>query len=347
MVERFRPVIDQVYFINEHTLFLIRAGSGTIQIDFQNYADWQDRAIYLSKGQYIRFFSDDFEVMKVIFPDEALFHSPDVRVLFNHLISLGYIDLKDCRECSRFLSDTLFDEKPEGILDISAGQWYWQNPFNANQEEYRIIFDLKDIIDMEYGSIANPQGLAALLDSRGFHANQLVKDKLGLTVSDMLIRKKALEGKRGVAFTDKSVQQVAFDAGFKDPAYFNRAFKRSTGQTPVEFREGFGYPDRDTFVQNIMELLKDFHHKQHKMEFYADKMNMTVQTLSKKVRKKMNSSLGQLIRNELIGSAKEMLREKAPIADVAYRLGFEEPHHFSAFFKHYTGKTPSEFSTGH
>lgn len=59
----------------------------------------------------------------------------------------------------------------------------------------------------------------------------------------------------------------------------------------------------------------------------------------------MNTSLGQLIRLELINTAKLMLLDDESITSIAHRLSFEEANHFSNFFKHYTGVTPTDFKT--
>ena len=72
-------------------------------------------------------------------------------------------------------------------------------------------------------------------------------------------------------------------------------------------------------------------------------MNLSVKALSKNVRQKMNTSLGQLIRLEIVNSAKISLIEGESIQAISRQLRFEEPNHFSSFFKHYTGITPSEF----
>lgn len=131
--------------------------------------------------------------------------------------------------------------------------------------------------------------------------------------------------------------------GYKDDAYFNRVFKNSTGQTPKQFRENFDYKNRDLFTQDLMELLQIYHTEEKSLGFYADKMNLSIKVLSKKARTKMNASLGQLIRLELINTAKLMLLDNAPVYSIAHRLGFEEANHFSRFFKHYSGITPTYF----
>ena len=343
MVKKFTPEINKVYFIKQYTLFHILTGNGGIQVDFKNYFDWQDKVIYLEKGQYIRFLSDDFEVQTIEFPNEAVFRNPEVRALFKHLISLGYINFNECEDCQKYLANTVFSGTTSDILDISSKQWYWQNPFHAKKEEYQVIFDIKEVIDDQYAHHLTNDGLTSLINENGYNAQALIKDKIGLSIKTLLSNNRLVESKKEIAFTDKNIQEISYQLGYKDHAYFNRVFKKETGQSPAQFRKDFDYPNRDIFSQNIIELLRTYHTQKRSLEFYAQKMNLSIKTLSKKVRNKMNTSLGQLIRFELINTSRSMLLQDASIHDIAFRLGFEEPNHFSSFFKHYTGLSPTDF----
>ena len=332
-VEKFSPEINKVYFIEAHTLIHILSGRGSIQVDFKNYFDWQEKAIFLEKGQYIKFLSDDFMVRRIEFSNNQKFYDKDVRVLFKHLISLGYIDLLECEDCNAFLSQSTLADNSADIIDVSSKQWYWQNPFKANKEEYQVIFDAKDIIDQEYSNHLTSADLVSLINDRGYNAQALIKDKVGLSVKNLVTTKRLHEGLKEVAFTDKNIQEISYDLGYKDDAYFNRVFKNSIGQTPKTFRENFDFKNRDVFSQNIIELLQQYHTQERSLEFYADKMNLSIKALSNKVRAKMNTSLGQLIRLELVNSAKLMILDGQSIASIAQQLGFEESNHFSRFFK--------------
>ncbi|WP_298904735.1 AraC family transcriptional regulator [uncultured Psychroserpens sp.] len=344
-VEKFSPEINKVYFIKSHTLIHILSGKGSIQVDFKTYFDWQQKAIFLEKGQYIKFQSDDFTVRRIEFSNDTKFHNPDIRVLFKHLISLGYIDLLECAECETFLSTSVLTDNSADIIDISSKQWYWQNPFKASKEEYQVIFDAKEIIDKEYVNKLTSHDLVGLINDRGYNAQALIKDKVGLSVKNLMGSKRLHESLKEVAFTDKNIQEISYDLGFKDDAYFNRVFKKSTGQTPKAFRAHFDFENRDQFAQDILELLKTYHTQERNLSFYADKMNLSIKTLSTKVQAKMNTSLGQLIRLELINTAKLMILAGETIASISHRLGFEEPNHFSRFFKHYSGQTPTDFKS--
>ena len=343
MVKKLNPQINKVYFINQYTLVHILSGTGTIEVDFKNYPDWADKAIYLSKGQYVKFLSDDFQVRLIEFPDEILFKSKDVRVLFKHLISLGYINFSECSDCKRYLDQSVFSDSLAGLIDVSSEQWFWQNPFQASKSEYQLIFDIKDIVDTQFANHLTNEDLAMLVHENGFEAQALVKDKIGITVKELIGSKRLLESKREIAFTDMNIQEIAYDMGYKDPSYFNRVFKRSTGVSPAQFRKDFEFAERNSFVQDILELVRNYHTEQRSLEFYAEKMNLSVKAISHKTRQQLNTSLGQLIRHELLQTAKSLLVQDYSIIDIAFRLGFEEPNHFSQFFKHYSGLSPSDY----
>lgn len=343
MVTKLLPEVNKVYFINQYTLFHILEGNGGIQVDFKNYHDWEDKIIFLEKGQYIKFLSENFIVRQIEFPDRTVFHNKEVRVLFKHLVSLGYINFNECIECQKYLANTVFSSDVKDIIDISSKQWYWQNPFHANKKEYHIIFDVKDIIDKQFHNHLSNSQLSSLIKQNGFDAQALVKKKVGISVKGLLNHKRLLESKKEIAFTDKSIKEISYKLGYNDPAYFNRVFKSHTGKSPNQFRKDYEYSERNTFTQELYELLLKYHTQQRSLEFYAEKMHLTIKTLSVKVQEELNISLGQLIRQLLIKTAKELLRSEEKINAIAFQLGFEEANHFSAFFKHHTGISPSDF----
>ncbi|GAA0894455.1 hypothetical protein GCM10009122_41360 [Fulvivirga kasyanovii] len=342
MVTKLTPEANKVYFINKYTMIHILEGMGSIQVDFKNFHDWDDKLIFLEKGQYIKFLSDGFIVRKIEFEDQDIFRNREFRVLFKHLVSIGYINFDECTDCQKYLESSILS-KPAEILDISSRQWYWQNPFNAKNDEYHIIFDVKDIVDSQYRNHLRNDEIVKLLDQYDLNAQAIYTQKVGVTISKMLANKRLTESKKEISFTDKSIKEIAYDFGYKDPAYFNRVFKSNTGHTPAEFRANAGFDERDTFVNDVLALLHAFHGQQRNAGFYADKMNLSVKTLSRRVKEKLQVSVGQLIRQEIIKTAKRYLKAGMPVNEIARILNFEEPNHFSAFFKQYVGLPPSEY----
>ena len=340
MLQHFKPEFNKNYTFSNHQLIWIKAGKGLIEVDFKNYTDFQDKLIYISPNQYIKFIFGDFEVAKLEIPSQFVSRSQDFRVLFKHLISLGYVRFE---QGGHIILDAIFSNNFLEVLDISSRQWFWQNPFKASREEYNIIFDIKDAIDEHFADHLNLENLLAAVKPGHYELRQLVKTRLGLTIKNMVQDKLLLETQKDIAFTDKPIQQIAYDLGFKDPAYLNRFFKKNVQLTPLEFRDHFGLKNSDIFIQDLLDLIRTYHTRHHTTSFYADKVHMSIKTLSRKVKERLNVSVGQLVRNEIVQTAKLLLLQGIPVKEVAFELGFEEPNHFSAFFKKYTGTAPTGF----
>lgn len=67
--------------------------------------------------------------------------------------------------------------------------------------------------------------------------NELTKQYLSKTVTQLIHDRVILEARRQLAFTMKTVKAVALDLGYMDTAYFCRFFRRRTGESPNTFRK--------------------------------------------------------------------------------------------------------------
>ncbi len=342
MVEKYQPESNKVQFITQNCMLHILSGTGGIEIDFKTFHNWDNKLIFLEKGQYIKFLSDDFLVRKIDFDEEVIFRDKDFRVLFKHLVSLGYINFDECTDCQRYMESAILTN-PDQILDISSKQWFWQNPFNANTEEYHLIFDIKELIDDQFMNHPVTEDIVSMLEVNALNPQRLYSKKVGITISSMLAQKRLSASKKELAFSNKSIKEIAYEHGYKDPSWFNRFFKNKTGRSPMQFREESNFQVEDFFAQDIYELIRSFHASHREVGFYADKLNMSVRSLSRKMREELQASIGQLIRQEMIKTARKHLKEGQTIKEISRILCFEEPNHFTSFFKHYTGITPTEY----
>ena len=70
--------------------------------------------------------------------------------------------------------------------------------------------------------------------------NDHVKRATGVTVGHLIRQRVLTEAKRQLVFTNRAIQDVAYDLSFADPSHFARFFKQQTGTTPHEFRAARG-----------------------------------------------------------------------------------------------------------
>lgn len=71
------------------------------------------------------------------------------------------------------------------------------------------------------------------------HLIRIFKKEMNCTPLKYIINKKMEKAQLLLITTDMSVRDVALELSMDNASYFNRIFKRSTGKTPREYREGF------------------------------------------------------------------------------------------------------------
>lgn len=65
----------------------------------------------------------------------------------------------------------------------------------------------------------------------------------GLTPIEYVQRLRIEDGKRRLERTEANIDEISWQVGYEDPAFFRRLFKRRTGMTPGAYRKRFRIPD--------------------------------------------------------------------------------------------------------
>lgn len=103
-----------------------------------------------------------------------------------------------------------------------------------------------------------------------------------------------------------------------------------------------GKPVESAYL-SFRRLLRTHFKINKKVKDYAEKMNITERTLSDLVKQNSGKSVSEVIYTQIVMEAKRLLRTGITIKESAYALNFEDPGHFSKFFKNKTGMSPSDF----
>lgn len=100
----------------------------------------------------------------------------------------------------------------------------------------------------------------------------------------------------------------------------------------------------DATVAQLRALVDEFFRKERQLDFYAEKLGMTVDRLNDHVKRSTGVTAGHLIRQRVLTEAKrQLIFTMQPIHDIAEELAFADPSHFARFFRKQTGTTPHEF----
>jgi AraC-like DNA-binding protein len=103
-------------------------------------------------------------------------------------------------------------------------------------DEYRRLTPALEYVVAHHGQ---PLTVSDVARRAGLSASQVQREfrrLFGMTVGDYILRLRLLISRRRLRTTADAVGRIATDCGFYDQAHFTRAFKKHTGQTPLEYR---------------------------------------------------------------------------------------------------------------
>ena len=98
--------------------------------------------------------------------------------------------------------------------------------------------------------------------------------------------------------------------------------------------------------RNIRLLINEYYKSKPPLEFYADKLNMSVNTLQRKSKLLFGKSIIEIQNEKILQSIKYLLANTGtPIKEIVFDYNFYDESHFNRYFKKQTGVTPSQFKS--
>jgi len=99
-----------------------------------------------------------------------------------------------------------------------------------------------------------------------------------------------------------------------------------------------------SLVQRFRKAVEAHFHEWHQVQDYAGELNVSPNYLNEVIRANIHTAAKDYIRHRIILEAKRMsLFTPKSSKEIGFDLGFEDPSHFSKFFKSVTGQSLVEF----
>ena len=97
---------------------------------------------------------------------------------------------------------------------------------------------------------------------------------------------------------------------------------------------------------NFLKILEDNYKRPEGVEFYADKLNMSVRNLNLICQSIFNKSVSEIADTRKLIEARQLLiNTDLSISEIGYELGYNEKAYFTRVFTRKTGLTPTDFRT--
>lgn len=168
------------------------------------------------------------------------------------------------------------------------------------------------------------------------YPNIVTMNKLQAThiseIVDMLKRRTELEGIH--LFRQEIILHTLLILMFE----FSAAFKEELDINSNQLSR------KEDLVQKFLELVQQYFKQEHHIGFYAEKLAITPNYLSKITKSETGKSASEIIEDMLVLEANILLRQaEISVSQVAELLSFSDQFVFSKFFKRKTKQSPSAY----
>jgi AraC family transcriptional regulator, transcriptional activator of pobA len=108
---------------------------------------------------------------------------------------------------------------------------------DADDADLRLYRRFVDVLERDFARRHDAGHYADALRVPPAALARALANVTGRGTKQLITERRMLEAARLLRFTDMSVGEIAFRAGFSDPLYFSRAFKRRHHEAPMAYRE--------------------------------------------------------------------------------------------------------------
>jgi AraC family transcriptional activator of pobA len=110
------------------------------------------------------------------------------------------------------------------------------HPINSLSESGVLASEFRRLVDLHFRNNWPIDRYVAALGTTPHLLGRACDHAFGMSVKAFLNERRLLEAKRLLLFTIRPLEDIAYEIGFKDAAYFSRFFKLRTGASPSEWR---------------------------------------------------------------------------------------------------------------
>lgn len=123
------------------------------------------------------------------------------------------------------------------LIDISRLAHQHQPHQDVRKEDIRIFHAFNQLIEEHYRNHLSLSDYADKIGVTEARLNEICRRLADLPSKRLIMDRVMQEARRLLSFTSMPVTEIAYELGFKDPAYFARYFRRNAEMTASDYRQ--------------------------------------------------------------------------------------------------------------
>lgn len=235
----YQEAVNSIYFKNKDNVMLFHRDEGFLS--HREYIDMLNSlldAVKFGKSEALDIFSQILLCLKELEYDAKINKILQIMVLSCHVAPLeGENELQ-------FLNCTEFLKELEGITEVEVWAYRkFEYLFKLISESHsagvpEIIHSAMRYIESHYTSEISLEDVAKHVGVSPQHFSKIFKKQTGTNYVDWITHLRIEKAMQYMNVGDRTIKEICFLVGYKDPNYFSRIFKKIVGVTPSEYATG-------------------------------------------------------------------------------------------------------------
>jgi AraC-like DNA-binding protein len=245
-------ILDEPHVLTFYELVLITAGTGHVRLDGIRYPVEPDSILLTSPGQVREWGTRGLRALCVFFPASFLDQFTAEPMILHRLplfhrefdahIRLAPLDARRLRTRLAALRTELREANADSVRLLAAVVYETLvrlarlRGTAGNLTTDSVVHRFRELVERDFASQHHVGGYARALGVSRGQLTVRCQRVIGQSAKACIQERLVLEARRRLLYTDDTAGRIAYDCGFKDPAYFTRFFRRATGLSPSQFR---------------------------------------------------------------------------------------------------------------
>lgn len=233
-----------------YLFFIVEKGSGTLKYGGETYALNQNDCVFIDckkpyshctsedlwKLRWVHFYGENMDAVYEKYlarGGKACFstsNAAEYTAVLSHLFEIA--------SSTSYVRDMKIHEKISGLLVLLMEETQTANVGTASAKIPQLQ-RIKEYLDENYTRKITLDDLSAKFYINKFYLLEIFKQHYGMGVNEYMIHMRITKAKRLLRFSDKTVEEIAYDCGMNSLHYFSRIFKKVEGLSPSEYRKSW------------------------------------------------------------------------------------------------------------
>ena len=158
--------------------------------------------------------------------------TPDDSVPFTTVLD----SLMSVAKSSDYMRDMRINEQLSKLLTLIMS-YSWHPEDKKAAPKRTSVVEVKEYLDQNYAERVSLDDLSTQFFIDKYYLAKTFKNQFGLPISTYLQNLRITKAKQLLRFSSKSVEEIGYEVGLGNPAYFSRVFKNVEGVSPKIYRE--------------------------------------------------------------------------------------------------------------